>query len=94
MANVDWAKNFFGRVTSMLPDLLTKHGEGKEMAALDELRSELGKDEEKRKAERAKELQAELDRLNGKTPPPEQPSEQKGDAKPDETKPEAPKLKR
>ena len=90
MANVDWAKNFFGRVTSMLPDLLTKHGEGKEMAALDELRAELGKDEEKRKAERAKELQGELDRLNGKVPPPEQPSE----AKPDETKPEASKPKR
>ena len=86
MANVEWAKNFFGRVTSMLPDLLTKHGEGKEMAALDELRAELGKEEEKRKAERAKELQAELDVLNGKAPLPSKPE---SEAKPDEAKAEA-----
>ncbi len=71
MANVNWASDFFGAVTSRLPDLLTKHGEGKCLEALDELRTELGAADKLAKDKRAKELQAELDGLNGKTPAPE-----------------------
>ncbi len=69
MANVEWASAFFQKVTSRLPDLLTEKGEGKELEALDQLRSELGAADKEAKAARAKELQAELDVLSGKAPP-------------------------
>lgn len=67
MANVNWASEFFGAVTSRLPDLLTECGEGKELVAFDKLREELGAKDKIAKEKRAKELQAELDALNGKT---------------------------
>lgn len=76
MANTEWASVFFNKVTSTLPDLLTRHGEGKELDALDELRKTLGEEKAKENAARAKELQAELDRLNGKAPK-EEPKEEK-----------------
>lgn len=68
MANVEWASVFFQKVTSRLPDLLTEKGEGHELEALDQLRSELGEADKLAKGERAKALQAELDVLNGKAP--------------------------
>ncbi len=67
MANTEWAKKFFDRVTSELPDLLTKHGEGGELVALDELRGKLVAEADAAKKARAKELQAELDALKGPT---------------------------
>lgn len=94
MANVNWASDFFKLVTSRLPDLLTEHGEGKELVAFNKLGEELAAKDKAAKAERAKELQAELDVLSGKAPkPPEQPAtdpvvpaEGSGGGKPDEAK--------
>lgn len=66
--NHEWASNFFNLVTSRLPDLLTEYGEGKELVAFNKLGEELAAKDKEAKAERAKQLQAELDELNGKPP--------------------------
>ena len=68
MANVEWAKSFFDRVTATLPDLLTKHGEGKELEAFEELGSTLRKERDEANAKRRAELTTELAGLGGPAP--------------------------
>lgn len=89
--NHEWASNFFNQVTSRLPDLLTEHGEGKELVAFNKLGEELAAKDKEAKAERAKQLQAELDELNGKTPKKPEPAADAALAPPvpSEGKPEA-----
>lgn len=72
MADVTWAKNFFDKVTSTLPDLLTKHGEGGELKALDELRATLGKERAEADAAKVKELEKQLARMKGEPAPEEE----------------------
>ena len=71
MADVEWAKKFFDRVTATLPDLLTKHGEGKELEAIGELKTLLEKERGEATAKRKAELAKELSGLEGPTESPE-----------------------